>query len=165
VSGAERSAVVALGANLGEREAGIRGAIAALEAHPDVRVVRVSSLHETAALTPTGIDHDKPAYLNAVALATTTLAPLELLDVLAAIEADHGRVRAERWGDRTLDLDLIDLGGLELESPRLTLPHPRAHERDFVLAPWLEVDRDAVVPGRGPVAELLAALQAGGAES
>ena len=77
-----------------------------------------------------------------------------LLDVLQALEAQHGRVRAERWGDRTLDLDLIDFGGREFADEQLEVPHPRAWQRAFVLQPWLDVEPDAVLPGRGPVAEL-----------
>jgi len=82
-----------------------------------------------------------------------------LLAYLHAIEARHGRERRERWGDRTLDLDLIAYGDVTSADPRLTLPHPRAAERDFVLAPWLAVDPDAVLPGAGRVDELLARLR------
>ncbi|WBU37553.1 2-amino-4-hydroxy-6-hydroxymethyldihydropteridine diphosphokinase [Homoserinibacter sp. YIM 151385] len=157
----EREAVIALGANLGDREATIRAALAELDRADGLRILDVSPLAETAALTPRGVDPGKPAYLNAVAIAATALAPLELLDVLAAVETAHGRVRAERWGDRTLDLDLVQLEGVELDTERLTLPHPRAAERDFVLGPWAAVRPDAVLAGHGPVAELLAGLSAG----
>ena len=78
--------------------------------------------------------------------------------MLTRIEQAHGRIRAERWGDRTLDLDIVDFAGLVSSSDRLTLPHPRAFERDFVLKPWLEVDPDAVLPGHGRVADLVAGL-------
>jgi 2-amino-4-hydroxy-6-hydroxymethyldihydropteridine diphosphokinase len=84
----------------------------------------------------------------------TTLEPLALLDALQAIEAEHGRVRTTHWGDRTLDLDLIDYGGQVSADARLVLPHARAHERAFVLQPWLDVDPEAVLPGRGAVADL-----------
>ncbi|MET0303878.1 MAG: 2-amino-4-hydroxy-6-hydroxymethyldihydropteridine diphosphokinase [Microbacteriaceae bacterium] len=158
----ERAAVIALGANLGDREATLRQAVAELDATDGIRVRAVSRHHSTVAITPHGADESAPGYLNAIALAATTLTPIELLDVVAGIETAHGRVRTERWGDRTLDLDIIDIEGVELESPRLTLPHPRAAERDFVLAPWLEIDADATLTGRGRVADLLADVQAGG---
>ena len=112
------------------------------------------------ALRPEGLDLDAPAYLNAVALIRTTLTPPALLELLHVIESDHGRVRAERWGDRTLDLDIVDFAGLTLDRDGLILPHPRAAERDFVLRPWLEVDPDAVLTGHGRVADLLARLEA-----
>lgn len=158
---AVRRAVIALGANLGDRAATLQSALDQLGEADGVQITAVSAFIETPALTPAGVDPSKPPYVNAVALATTTLAPVALLDVLAGIEAAHGRERTERWGDRTLDLDLIDVEGTVLDSPRLTLPHPRAAERDFVLMPWLDVDPDAVLTGRGRVAELLTRLQAG----
>lgn len=154
-------AVLAFGSNLGDREGTIRAAIAELDRTPGIRVIAVSSLIETPALKPTGIDPQAPAYLNGVAMVQTTLAPEELLDVVAGVELRHGRLRAERWGDRTLDIDIITIDEVRLDGERLTLPHPRAHERDFVLAPWLEVDPDAHLPGHGPVAELLAAVRGG----
>ena len=154
-------AVIALGSNLGDREHTLVAALEELDAVDGVSVVSSSPLIETIALRPAGADPDAPRYVNAVALIRTTLAPEQLLDVLHAIESAHGRERAERWGDRTLDLDIVSYGELEQQTERLTLPHPRAHERDFVLRPWLAVDPDAVLPGRGPVAELLARLDAG----
>ena len=92
-------------------------------------------------------------------LVRTTLPPRALLSLLHEIERKHGRVRAERWGDRTLDLDIIDYAGLQSATDELTLPHPRAHERAFVLRPWAEVAPEAVLPGHGRVADLLAALE------
>jgi len=154
-------AVIALGSNLGDREHTLVAALEELDAVDGVSVVSSSPLIETIALRPAGADPDAPRYVNAVALIRTTLAPEQLLDVLHAIESAHGRERAERWGDRTLDLDIVSYGELEQQTERLTLPHPRAHERDFVLRPWLAVDPDAALPGRGPVAELLARLDAG----
>ncbi|MES1212438.1 MAG: 2-amino-4-hydroxy-6-hydroxymethyldihydropteridine diphosphokinase, partial [Leifsonia sp.] len=94
-------------------------------------------------------------------LVTTTLTPDALLDLLTGIERAHGRVRTDRWGDRTLDLDIVDFAGMVSNSDRLTLPHPHAFERDFVLKPWLAVDPDAVLPGNGRVADLVAGLDAG----
>ena len=151
-------AVVALGANLGDRRATLLAATRELADADGVELTAISSVIETAALRPSGVDPNAPAYLNAVALLRTTLSPSDLLDLLHRIENAHGRVRAERWGDRTLDLDLIDFAGRRSTSPLLTLPHPRAAERDFVLRPWLEVDPDAVLPGHGPVADLVRKL-------
>jgi 2-amino-4-hydroxy-6-hydroxymethyldihydropteridine diphosphokinase len=155
----EARAVVALGANLGDRRATMLAATRDLADADGVELTAISSVIETAAVKPAGVDHDAPAYLNAVALITTTLTPDALLAVLNRIEQAHGRVRAERWGDRTLDLDLVDFAGRVSTSPTLTLPHPRAFERAFVLVPWLEVDPDAVLPGHGRVAELVAGLK------
>lgn len=156
-------AVVALGANLGDRAATLDAAVAALAALPATRVVAQSAWHDSVALTPTGPDPSKPGYLNGVALLDTALAPRHLLHHLLRIEREHGRDRSdgvERWADRTLDLDLIQHGDVVRDDARLTLPHPRAHERAFVLAPWLEADPDARHATRGPVADLLAALRA-----
>lgn len=155
----EAPAVIAVGANLGDRRATLLAAIRELANADGVELTAISSVIETPALKPQGIDHEAPAYLNAVALITTTLTPDALLTLLNRIESAHGRVRAERWGDRTLDLDLVDFAGLVSSSPTLTLPHPRAFERDFVLVPWLEVDPDAELPGHGRVAELVAGLR------
>ncbi len=158
------TAVIALGSNLGDREATLERAVAALDGLPESSILAVSSWHGTVALTVDGLDPEKPAYLNGVALLQTHLDPYSLLDALRAIEAENGRERVERWGDRTLDLDLIAFDELEIDSDVLQVPHPRAHERDFVLAPWLEVQPDARLTGHGDVATLLAALQSGGAE-
>ena len=153
-------AVVAFGSNLGNRSATIRSAIDDLGATPGIRVDAVSPFIETAAVRVEGVDKDAPRYLNGVALVSTALDPHALLDELHRIEDDHGRVRAERWGDRTLDLDLIAMGDRTLADEDLILPHPRAAERQFVLAPWLAVDPDAELPGLGRVDALLAALRA-----
>ena len=114
---------------------------------------------ETVAVRPDGEDPDAPAYLNAVVLVRTTLPPRKLLALLNDLERENGRVRGERWGDRTLDLDIIDYAGMQSTSDDLTLPHPRAHERTFVLRPWVEVAPDAVLPGHGRIADLLAELE------
>jgi len=151
-------AVIALGANLGDRRATLLAAVRQIAEADGVQLTAISSVIETPALRPGGVDPDAPAYLNAVALVTTTLTPDALLTLLGSIEQAHGRVRAERWGDRTLDLDIVDFGGMVSSTDRLTLPHPRAFERDFVLKPWLEVDPDAVLPGHGRVADLVEAL-------
>jgi 2-amino-4-hydroxy-6-hydroxymethyldihydropteridine diphosphokinase len=152
-----RSAVLSLGSNLGDREQTIRDAVADLAALDAVTVAASSTLIETPAWKPDGIDVDAPAYLNAVVIVRTTLNPLALLDAINGIEAAHGRVREVRWGDRTLDIDIVTVGALVRSDERLTLPHPRASTRAFVLAPWLQIDADAVLPGFGRVDELLAA--------
>jgi 2-amino-4-hydroxy-6-hydroxymethyldihydropteridine diphosphokinase len=152
------TAVIALGSNLGDRSATLERAVAALDGLPESTVTAVSSWHGTVAVTLEGPDPERPAYLNGVVLLSTRLDPYTLLDGMREIESANGRERAERWGDRTLDLDLIAFDTLEIDSPVLQVPHPRAHERDFVLAPWCEVQPDAELPGRGSIAELLAAL-------
>ncbi len=152
-------AVVAFGANLGERRESIERAAERIARLPLVDDVRLSPLHETVAVRPDGPDPDAPAYVNAVALVTTRLAPHVLLGMLHAIEDEHGRERHERWGDRTLDLDLIVYGDLVSNAPRLQVPHPRAAERLFVLEPWAEVDPDAVLPGAGRIDDLIARLR------
>lgn len=147
--------LLAFGANQGGRADTIRAAQRDLAATPGIAQLTASPLRETVALTPSGPDPLAPKYVNGVALAETTLSPHELLDVMQRVEHEHGRVRAERWGDRTLDIDLILFGGRVISDERLTVPHPRAHERDFVLAPWLALDADAVLMGHGRVQELL----------
>lgn len=158
----EVTAVVALGANLGDRHDTIRAAAERIARLPLVGEVRLSRLFETVALRLDGPDPEAPGYVNAVALVTTRLAPEILLGMLHAIEDENGRERRERWGDRTLDLDLIAYGDVSCDEPRLQLPHPRAAERLFVLEPWLDVDHDAVLPGHGSVADLAADLRARG---
>ena len=151
-------AVVALGANLGDRARTIATAVAALGHLPLVDDVRASEPIESVAIKPQGPDASAPAYLNAVALLTTRLAPSVLLDYLHAIEERHGRERRERWGDRTLDLDIVVYDDVTLNSPDLTLPHPRAGERDFVLAPWAQLEPDATLPGLGRIDALIATV-------
>lgn len=152
--------VIALGANLGGVQATLEAAVRALADVDGLRIIAVSDLFET---DPVG-GPEQPVYLNAVVLARTRLAAFALLTELHEIEADRGRVRETRWGARTLDLDLIQYGdpvkGSELVSqdPELMLPHPRAHERAFVLAPWQALDAEAqlrVGEAMVPVSELL----------
>jgi 2-amino-4-hydroxy-6-hydroxymethyldihydropteridine diphosphokinase len=150
-------AVIAMGANLGDRAETIADAIERLKATDGVDVVAVSELVETVAIRPDGPDDSHPNYLNGVAIVNTTLSAASLLATLHGIEDDHGRTRTERWGDRTLDLDLIVCGDL-IEDGNLVIPHPRAHERSFVLGPWVSLDPDATIPGRGLVRDLLAAV-------
>jgi 2-amino-4-hydroxy-6-hydroxymethyldihydropteridine diphosphokinase len=148
------AAYVALGANLGDPVAAVQAALAALAGLPDSRVVRASSLYRTA---PVGLHH-QPDFINAVAALETALAPEALLDALFAIEEGFGRVRAAKNGPRTIDLDLLLHGDLELAQPRLTLPHPRLHLRAFVLVPLAEIAPDLRLPRRGSVAAWLPAV-------
>ncbi|MGZ8783463.1 MAG: 2-amino-4-hydroxy-6-hydroxymethyldihydropteridine diphosphokinase [Gaiellaceae bacterium] len=143
------TAYIGLGSNLGDREATIRAALAALPG-----VVAVSELRET---EPVGVV-DQPPFLNGAAALDTELSPRALLDALLAVERELGRVRDERWGPRTLDLDLLLYGTETIEEPGLTVPHPRLHERRFALEPLLDLDPELVVPGRGRVGALIAEL-------
>ena len=142
-------AYVGVGANLGDREATIRAAIDALPG-----IVGVSELRET---EPVGIV-DQPAFLNGAVALETELGPRELLDALLAVERDLGRERRERWGPRTIDLDLLLYGDETIDEPGLTVPHPRLHERRFALEPLLDLDPDVAIPGRGRVIDLLTGL-------
>lgn len=148
-------AYVALGANLGTREATLRRAVARLDARDDSVVVALSQLRET---EPVGL-LDQPRFLNGVVVLDTDLGPRDLLAVLLEIERELGRVRdGARNGPRPIDLDLLLYDGETLDEPELTVPHPRLHERRFVLEPLADIDPTLAVPGRGTVAELLAAL-------
>jgi 2-amino-4-hydroxy-6-hydroxymethyldihydropteridine diphosphokinase len=147
-------AFIALGANLGNPEAQVQSAIAALGTLPHTRLVRASSLYRSA---PVGYA-DQPDFLNAVAEVATVLAPRELLDALLALELSCGRVRDFPNAPRTLDLDIILYGGLVLHEHGLTIPHPRMHERAFVLVPLAEIAPDVIVPGRGVARDLLAGV-------
>lgn len=161
-------AVVALGSNLGDRAATLTEAVDEMRRLPLVDAVRASDAVESVAVKADGPDAAAPPYLNAVALVTTRLAPSVLLGYLNAIEARHGRERrlprqagTAGFEDRTLDLDLIAFGDVISTEQGLTLPHPRAAVRDFVLVPWLSVDPDATLPGVGRADELLARLRSG----
>jgi 2-amino-4-hydroxy-6-hydroxymethyldihydropteridine diphosphokinase len=144
--------VLALGSNLGDRLASLQRAVDLL-CGDGLRCTAVSGIYETA---PVG-GPPQDDYLNAVLLGRSGLPAGQILQLAQATEAALHRVRAERWGPRTLDVDIITCGDEISADPRLTLPHPRAHERAFVLVPWLEADPDAVLPGRGRVADLIAA--------
>lgn len=146
-------AVIALGANLGEPRSQVNSAVDAIR--EILKVIAVSSLYET---EPFGVPDAQPNYINAVLIGDTEHKPLDLMKALLDLENELGRTRSFQNAARIIDIDIIDLGGLFMESEALTLPHPRAHERRFVLEPWLEIDPEAHLPGRGPVNELLAAL-------
>jgi 2-amino-4-hydroxy-6-hydroxymethyldihydropteridine diphosphokinase len=155
-------AVIALGTNQGDRNQLLDFAVADLRATEGIRVVAQSPVVETVALTETGYDDSAPAYLNAVVIIETAWPAEHLLERLREIENRHGRHRdGTRYAPRTLDLDIITYADEIIDIPGLTVPHPRAHERRFVLEPWLAVDQDAVLPGRGSVRDVLADLGGG----
>ncbi|CAA9363290.1 MAG: 2-amino-4-hydroxy-6-hydroxymethyldihydropteridinepyrophosphokinase [uncultured Nocardioidaceae bacterium] len=152
-----RRCVIALGSNLGDRLSKLQGAVHSLADTPQVWVTEVSPVYETEPLdSPDG----SGPYLNAVVLLDTTLPARMLLDRALAIESAFGRQPSEvRNAPRPLDVDLIVVGERRASEETLTLPHPRAHERAFVLAPWADVEPEAEIPGVGPVTELLAKLE------
>ena len=142
-------AVVALGSNIGEPKENLDLAIALL--NEATEVVAVSSYYQT---KPVGY-LDQPDFLNAVCLIESDLPAMDLLKMLHGIEKAMGRERSIQWGPRTIDLDLIQYGGLLSIAEELKLPHPRAHERKFVLEPWLEIEPDAILLTHGKISELL----------
>jgi 2-amino-4-hydroxy-6-hydroxymethyldihydropteridine diphosphokinase len=145
-------AVIALGANIGNPQEQMDIAIALLQESLDVRAI--SSIITT---KPMG-GPEQPDYLNAVVIAESDLPAADLLSLLHGIEKSLGRERIEHWGPRTIDLDLIQYGAILSSAEELTLPHPRAHERRFVLEPWLEIDSEAILLTHGKVSELLEQL-------
>ncbi|GAA3751935.1 2-amino-4-hydroxy-6-hydroxymethyldihydropteridine diphosphokinase [Spinactinospora alkalitolerans] len=150
-----RRVVLSLGSNLGERLDNLQGAVDSLFDASGLRLVALSPVYETA---PVG-GPEQDAYLNVVVVADTLLTPVTLLERAQSVEEAFQRVRDVRWGPRTLDVDIISYGGETSADPDLTLPHPRAHERAFVLRPWADVDPDAEIEGRGSVSELLGAVR------
>lgn len=153
------TAVFSLGSNLGDRLEHLQLAVQALASTPDLIVVDVSPVYETKAI---GGPPDNPDFLNLVVVTETTQPARVLLERAHAIEAAHERIREEPHGPRTLDVDLIIVGRAVSEAPDLLLPHPRAHERAFVLAPWYAVDPSAEIPGQGRVADLLGRVDTSG---
>jgi 2-amino-4-hydroxy-6-hydroxymethyldihydropteridine diphosphokinase len=147
-------AVIALGGNLGDRKANIKSATKAIKAIDGVEVIAKSPLYESFAATSEGIDELAPKYLNGVIEIETKLKPGDLLDELNRIETELGRVRLQKWGSRTIDLDIITYGNQIKVGKRLTLPHPRAHERAFVLVPWAAMNPEAKLIGYGSVSQL-----------
>lgn len=151
--------VLALGGNLGDRRKTIKSAIRAIKSLDGVTLIAKSPLVESHALTEGGLDESKPNYLNGVVEIETDMKPGDLLDAVRKIEQEHGRIRLERWGSRTLDIDIITYGSEIKEGKRLTLPHPRAHSRAFVMVPWAQMDPEARLLGHGSVAALAEELQ------
>jgi len=151
------SAVIALGANLGDASSALQGAVDELTKTPGITVLAASPVFET---DPVG-GPDQPVYVNAVALLETELEPLALLGRLNEIEAQWQRTREVRWGPRTLDLDIIEIDGFSSDTEQLTVPHPRAHQRGFVLVPWLAVDMNATLGGIA-VTELVRSVDVSG---
>ncbi|HOQ52928.1 MAG TPA: 2-amino-4-hydroxy-6-hydroxymethyldihydropteridine diphosphokinase [Micropruina sp.] len=154
-----RPVVFSLGSNLGDRLAYLQAAVDALRATPNLSVVDVSPVYET---DPVGPVLDQPKFLNAVVRADTALASLVLLERAQAIENAYRRTRELPGGPRTLDVDVIVVGERIKNTPVLTLPHPRARERAFVLVPWLDIDPAATLPEQGLVADLVATLDRSG---
>lgn len=154
-----RQAVLAIGSNLGDRLGRLQGAVSALEDTPEVTIVAISSVYET---DPLSSPSASGKFLNAVVLIDTTLTVHTLLDRGFAIEDAFGRSRSGPNAPRTLDVDLIVVGDRVCEDESLTLPHPRAHERGFVLVPWLEIDPEGEIPGRGFVADLIGGVDTKG---
>lgn len=153
-----RQAVFSLGSNLGDRYEYLQEAVDALKITPGMRITDVSSVYET---KPVGLA-EQSDFLNIVVLAESTLTSMAMLERCQEIESALGRVRDIPQGPRTIDLDLIAVGRRQLRNDALTLPHPRAHERAFVLVPWLEADPAADLVGHGPVAALLSRVDATG---
>lgn len=153
-----RVAVFSLGSNLGERFDYLQGATNALRATPGLKVTDISSVYET---TPVGLV-EQPDFLNIVVITESTLPSLVMLERALAIEDAYSRVRVVPGGPRTVDVDLIAVGDRQIDSAALTLPHPRAHERAFVLLPWHELDPEATIVGRGRVGDLLSGLDVSG---
>jgi len=142
-------AYLGLGSNLGDRLGNLRRAVALLGRRDGIRVLRTSRVFETDPVGP-----PQPDYLNAVAEVETSLTARELLDECLAVERDIGRVRSERWGPRVIDVDLLTFDDQQIDEPGLTVPHPRMHERGFVLLPLLELDSDPPLPDGRRIAEL-----------
>jgi 2-amino-4-hydroxy-6-hydroxymethyldihydropteridine diphosphokinase len=145
-------AVIALGANIGDPKAQMDLAVAMLR--EATQVISVSEYFSTKPVS----DIEQPDYLNAICIAESELPALDLLGVLHGIEKTLGRERLEKWGPRTIDLDLIQYGSLLSSADELTLPHPRAHERRFVLEPWVSIDPEAILLTHGKISELLVQL-------
>lgn len=142
-------AFIGLGSNLGDRLANLQEAVRRLSKTDGVRVTRLSRVFETSAVGPA-----QPDFLNAVAEVRTALSPRELLAASLRIEEEMGRVRLERWGPRVIDLDLLNYGRMKIDEQGLTVPHPRMHERAFVLVPLFELEADPLLPGDRPARSL-----------
>jgi len=148
------TAFVGIGSNLGDRESNLRRAIELLSAEDGVEVVAVSEIRETDPVGPV----EQGPFLNGAVEVETSLGPQELLGRLLSVENGLGRVRSERWGPRTIDLDLLLYGDEQIDEPGLSVPHPRLHERRFALEPLADLDPGLEIPGQGSVSALLAKL-------
>ncbi|MBB5943754.1 2-amino-4-hydroxy-6-hydroxymethyldihydropteridine diphosphokinase [Xanthomonas sp. 3307] len=153
-------ACIGLGGNLGDAAATLRAALAALDTLPQTRLLRASQLYRS----PAWGREDQPDFINAAALVATTLPATELLQALLDLESRHGRQRlpGERWGPRTLDLDLLLYAEAVIDLPGLQVPHPFLHERAFVLLPLAEIAAEAIVPGHGTVRDVRDRIETGG---
>ena len=150
-----KTAFVGIGSNLGDREDNLRRAVELLSVEDGVDVTAVSEISETEPVGPV----EQGAFLNGAVRIETDLGPRELLERLLAVEQRLGRVREERWGPRTIDLDLLLYGDEAVDEPGLTVPHPRLHERRFALEPLADLAPSLEIPGRGPISTLLAELE------
>jgi 2-amino-4-hydroxy-6-hydroxymethyldihydropteridine diphosphokinase len=150
-----KSAFVGIGSNLGDREGNLRQAVELLSAEDGIDVVALSEIRETDPVGPV----EQGPFLNGAVRIETDLAPRELLERLLAVEERLGRVRRERWGPRTIDLDLLLYGDDVVDEPGLTVPHPRLHERRFALEPLSDLAPSLEIPGKGPISALLAELE------
>ncbi|MEW2356369.1 2-amino-4-hydroxy-6-hydroxymethyldihydropteridine diphosphokinase [Spirillospora sp. NPDC029432] len=153
--------VFSLGSNLGDRLDNIQEAVDALFDAPGLSFVAMSPVYETAPFAPPGQEiPDQGDFLNIILVADTRLPPENLLERVLNIENSMQRVREVRWGPRTLDIDIVVFGNVTSDDPDLTLPHPRAHERAFVLVPWADIEPDVLLAGHGRVGDLAAAVAA-----
>jgi 2-amino-4-hydroxy-6-hydroxymethyldihydropteridine diphosphokinase len=150
-----KTAFVGIGSNLGDREGNLRRAVELLSAEDGIDVVAVSEIRETDPVGPV----EQGQFLNGAVRIETDLGPRELLERLLTVEQRLGRVRGERWGPRTIDLDLLVYGNQVVDEPGLTVPHPRLHERRFALEPLADLAPGLEIPGKGPISALLAELE------
>ena len=142
---------IGLGSNMRSPEQQIKSAIKSIKGVVKTRVLKISSLYKSRPVGP----QNQNDYVNAVIKIDTNLMPLELLECMQDIENQHGRIRIERWGPRTLDLDILMFGEKIIKDSKLTVPHPEIENRSFVLVPLAEIDSNCLIPGKGPVANLL----------
>ncbi len=152
-------AVLALGSNLGDRKQHLKDALSKIAKLPSTKLLATSSVLETVAITEVGEDQSRPSYLNSVAIVETELNAEKLHQLTAEIENSLGRVRETKWQDRTIDIDVIAFGSEVVDSENLVIPHPRAHQRLFVLKPWFELEPEAEIAGHGKIAALIAELE------
>ena len=152
-------AVLALGSNLGDRKQHLKEALSEIAKLPSTKLLATSSFLETVAITEVGEDQSRPSYLNSVAIVETELNAEKLHQLTSEIENSLGRVRETKWQDRTIDVDVIAFGSEVVDSENLVIPHPRAHQRLFVLKPWFELEPEAEIAGHGKIAALIAELE------